>query len=257
MIAWSVHVFADESRQDRFLQDRYDSIWAQAQASFAAGAAALDPHLLDKTSDRRRGATLLIRPGAAVAARVAEALAELRRIEPGQHYYRPDELHVTVLSLFTGVEQPEPYFARMPVYRAAIDAALCGLEAFSIRFDGLTASPAAVLVQGFTAGPQLEESRAALRAAIGAAGLGHTLDQRYVIATAHMTAVRFCRPPQDLPRLAAALQALRTCDFGSAEVAAIDLVENDWYMSHDRVRLLHSYPLARPFLGNSPPQCYN
>ena len=45
--------------------------------------------------------------------------------------------------------------------------------------------------------------------AIHAAGLGHNLDRRYRISTAHMTAVRFCRPLRDGSRLAATLLSLR------------------------------------------------
>ncbi len=228
------------------MQAQYDTIWKQAETAFAAGAPGLDPHLADKTRDRRRNATLLIRPSAAVADRVAATLAELRQLEPHQYYYRPEELHVTVLSLFTGTEQPEPFLAQMPVYRAAIDTVLRDFPAFAIDFDGLTASPAAVLVQGFPASPQLDDLRAALRRAIGAAGLGHALDGRYRLSTAHMTALRFYRPLQDLGRLAAALEALRRHPFGTTDVAEVQVVENDWYMSHDRVRILHRYPLRSP-----------
>lgn len=225
------------------LQSQYDAIWMDAQAAFAAGAPALDAQLLDKTGDRRRSATLLIRPGPAIAARVAQTLDELRRLEPGQYYYRPDELHVTVLSLWTGTEEPEPFFAQLATYRQAIDAALRGAPAFSVCFNGLTASPAAVLVQGFPSGPQLNDLRDRLRAAISAVGLGHTLDRRYRISAAHMTALRFCRPLHDLPRLVQTLDTLRRCDFGRSDVAEVHLVENDWYMSHDRTRLLQTYPL--------------
>jgi len=229
---------------DHSLQSQYDAIWADAQAAFAANAPALDPQLLDKSDDRRRSATLLIRPTPAVAKCVAQTLAELSSLEPEQYYYRPDELHVTVLSLWTGTEEPEPFFAQLPAYRRAIDAALMGAPDFSIRFDGLTASPAAVLVQGFPHSPALNGLRDRLRNAITAVGLGHTLDRRYRISAAHMTAVRFCRPLQDLPRLAAVLQSLRRRPFGTTHVAELQLVENDWYMSHDRVHLLQTYPLT-------------
>ena len=225
------------------LQPQYNAIWATAQRAFAAAAPALDAQLLDKTSDRRRSATLLLRPGPAVAAQVAETLEQLRKMEPGQYYYRPDELHVTVLSLWTGTPEPEPYFAQLPTYCRAIEKALAGARPFAIDFDGLTASPAAVLVQGFPHGSALNDLRDRLRGEIGAAGLGHTLDGRYRISAAHMTAVRFCRPLQDLRGLAAALQALRRRPFGATQVAELQLVENDWYMSHDRVRVLAAYAL--------------
>ena len=60
-----------------------------------------------------------------------------------------------------------------------------------------------------------------------------------------MTAVRFAHPFRDLPRLHATLDALRRQDFGASPAAEVHLVENDWYMSADRVRVLHRYPLHR------------
>jgi len=225
------------------LQDQYDEMFQAADAALSGGTPGLDPYLLDRAGDRRRGATLLIRPSAAVAAAVAEVLAELHHLEPDQYYYAPDELHVTVLSLFTGTTEPEPYLAQLPLYRRAIDEVLAAAPPFTLDFDGLTASPAAVLVQGYPAGPELEHLRASLRAAIQAVGLGHNLDRRYRITTAHMTAARFYRPLRDSRALAAALHSLRHRPFGPSSVDAIHLVENDWYMSRDRVHLLHTYPL--------------
>jgi 2'-5' RNA ligase len=225
------------------LQTQYDEMFHSAYDSLVAGTPSLDPHLLDKAGDRRRGATLLIRPSAAVAEAVAQALAELQELEPDQYYYAPGELHVTVLSLFTGTPEPEPYLAQLPLYRRAVDEVLAATPPFMLDFDGLTASPAAVLVQGYPVGPELEHLRAVLRTAIQAVGLGHNLDRRYRITTAHMTAVRFCRPLRDPKSFAAALRSLRRRAFGPSPVSAIHLVENDWYMSHDRVHLLHTYPL--------------
>lgn len=225
------------------LQNQYDEMWQGAQAAIAAGAVALDAQLLDKAQDRRRGATLLLRPDAAVLLRIAEVLADLKQIEPCQYFYQPAELHVTVLSLFSGTEQPEPYLTQLPLYRSAIDRVLAAAPRFSVRFDGLTASPAAIMVQGYPDGTQLHDLREALRAAIHAVGLGHNLDRRYRISAAHMTAVRFCRPLRDAARLTAALQSLRRHAFGQSTVTQIHLVHNDWYVSQDQVHTLHTYPL--------------
>lgn len=228
---------------DAPLQQQYDAIWSRAEAALDAGAVNLDPHLLNRAQDRRRGATLLIRPAAAVADKIAEVLARVEEREPEQYYYRPQELHVTVLSLFTGTEQPEPYLAQLPRYRRAIDKVLAAAARFNLHFDGLTASPDAVLVQGFPEGGALHDLREALRAAIQAEGLGDNLDRRYRISTAHMTAVRFCRPLRDTAALAALLRSLRRSDFGVSTVTSIALVQNDWYMSEDRVIPLQAYTL--------------
>lgn len=63
------------------------------------------------------------------------------------------------------------------------------------------------------------------------------------ITAAHMTALRFSQPLADGMRLADALAALRRCEFGTTHVAEIQLVEHDWYMSHDSMRILARYPL--------------
>jgi hypothetical protein len=128
---------------------------------------------------------------------------------------------------------------------------LAGARAFPIHFCGFTASPAALLVQGFPGAAAEQEPldplntlRDALRAAIHAVGLGANLDCRYRISTCHMTAMRFAQQPDDLERLAAKVESLRDYDFGHSLAAEVHLVENDWYMTHDRVRALHTYRLA-------------
>jgi hypothetical protein len=158
---------------------------------------------------------------------------------------------VTLLSLFTGTPNPEPYLAQLDTYRRAIDPVLAAARAFPIHFCGFTASPAAVLVQGFPGAPAQQEGvdplnalRDALRSSIQAIGLGANLDRRYRISTCHMTAMRFAQQPNDLERLAGRLEDLRSRDFGQSLAAEVHLVENDWYMSHDRVRVLHTYHLA-------------
>jgi hypothetical protein len=56
--------------------------------------------------------------------------------------------------------------------------------------------------------------------------------------------VRFQRPLRDPQRLVAAIAARRGLEFGTSRVSEVQLVTNDWYMSHDRVGVLHRYPLA-------------
>jgi hypothetical protein len=107
------------------------------------------------------------------------------------------------------------------------------------------------LVQGFPSATAWQETsdplntlRDALRAAIDGVGLGANLDRRYRISTCHMTAMRFAQQPRDLERLADKVESLRNYDFGQSLAAEVHLVENDWYMTHDRVRILHTYRLT-------------
>ena len=79
--------------------DIYDKLWREAAAAFADGKVELDPFLPHKAGDERRGATLIARPAPAVRDRVAAWLQQLDAACPGQHLYRPEELHVTVMSI--------------------------------------------------------------------------------------------------------------------------------------------------------------
>jgi 2'-5' RNA ligase len=226
------------------LAQRYDALWQQALAAFAAGQVETDSQLERRLADERRGMTLLIRPAAPVAERVADFLREVAALEPAQHYYRPEELHVTALSLFTATAQWQPFFARQDEYRAAVREALGGIAPFRLVFRGITATPAAVMVQGFPLDEGLELLRERLRQALHTAGLAAGLDQRYRISTAHMTALRFKHQPQNLPRLLDALERRRQSVFGETLVSVLELVDNNWYMSVDRVQLIERHLLV-------------
>jgi 2'-5' RNA ligase len=83
-----------------------------------------------------------------------------------------------------------------------------------------------------------------LREQLSQAGLGTSLDCRYRIVTAHVTILRFCAQPANLPALVAFLTSLRDHDLGTFRVDQVELVTNDWYMSHDRVEVLARYALG-------------
>ncbi|MBK8049339.1 MAG: 2'-5' RNA ligase family protein [Anaerolineales bacterium] len=224
------------------LDQLYQDLWVRAQAAFSRGEAELDPQLLDRSADQRRGMTLIIRPTPEFQQTLAPFMAELANVAPEQHLYHPAELHVTVLSLFTATPDWAPHFRRMDEYIAAVEAALVNVRPFSIDFTGVTASPAAVMIQGFPA-LELDKLRNALRASLQTAGFGDGLDRRYRLVTAHMTVLRFQRSPLKLEPLQTLLEHYRSHPFCVERVATLDLVDNNWYMSRDRVQLLKRYAL--------------
>jgi 2'-5' RNA ligase len=113
-----------------------------------------------------------------------------------------------------------------------------------MHFTGVTASPDCVMVCGHSDGDALNVLRDRLREQLAQAGLGASLDRRYRILAAHVTVLRFCTQPPNLPALAAFLTSLRDHDLGTFRVDQVEFVTNDWYMSHDRVEVLARYPLA-------------
>jgi 2'-5' RNA ligase len=131
-------------------------------------------------------------------------------------------------------------------YREAIAEALRPARPFVVTLRGLTATPEAVLVQGFAGEDALNRARDLFRERFAAAGLDHSLDRRFRAQVAHLTVMRFCRPPAAgaLALLAERIEELRSVPLGRIEVREVELVENDWYLSAARTELLGRFPLS-------------
>jgi 2'-5' RNA ligase len=228
------------------LAAHYDALWSASAPDVRLGRIALDAFAFAKADDARRGVTLLARPSRAVARAVDEFLSELRSIEPAQYYQPIDDLHVTVLSLFTATVDHAPYLARLGDYQAAVDEALGDARPFDVEFRGVTLAPAAVMARGFPLDNTLERLRARLRDALTARGLGAALDQRYRLETAHATIVRFTAPLGSPARFVATLDAARERAFGTFTVGELELVIGDWYQSSERAEPVATYTLGSP-----------
>jgi 2'-5' RNA ligase len=220
----------NEDSRSLDLQAYYDAMWTRAHGAIAVGDIERDERVL-AGPDPRRGLTLIARPGPALAARFDALLDRLAQAEPGQYRHPPADMHLTVLSLFTVTEEPGAQLARLDAYRAAVHAAVAGMEPFEIGFEGITLSRGAVMACGYPRGPALEALRARLRVQLRARGLDASLDQRYRLVTAHASLFRFAAPLRQPARFAALLEELRIEPLGSMRVDQLELVVNDWYMS--------------------------
>ena len=204
----------------------------------------LDPVLAARLPDERRGLTVIARPSPEVRRRVARYLGQLLRLEPDQHYYAVSEFHVTVLSLFTATVNHRPWFAQRERFISAADSALRNAAPFRVQFEGVTASPGTVMIQGFLEDGALNDLRDALRRELRIRGLAGGVDGRYRLETAHLTVVRFRTPLRASERFAAALEQARERSFGTTTFRSLSLVENDWYMSRRVSRTLKRYRLT-------------
>jgi 2'-5' RNA ligase len=204
----------------------------------------MDPWVARKHADPRRGLTLLARPGADLARRLGDFLAELQSAEPEQYFQPAADLHLTVLSLFGATADHAPYLARLDDYRAAAAEALCDTPAFAVEIEGITLSRGAVLAQGFPRDGMLERVRERLRGALAARGLDGGLDQRYRLRTAHLTLVRFAAPLRRPEAFVQAIAAARRRAFGEMDVREMELVVGDWYQSAERTRLVQTHALS-------------
>lgn len=229
---------------DITLEHHYAQLWQAALQSFRQGNVAIDRFLADKQHDQRRGFTLIIRPAQEVAQQFSRFLTDLASVEPTQYFYRPSEFHITVLALFTATEHYQPYFAQQAAYVHAVKRVLSTTHHFALRFHGITASPGAIMIQGFPQDDALDCMRNRLREQLRSMGLGDGLDQRYQLKTAHATVFRFQQQPENIQHFLQCLREYQAHDFGVMNVGAVQLVENDWYMSEDKVRVLKQYNLG-------------
>ena len=221
----------------------YETLWANALAAFQRGEPELDPHLPDKRQDLRRGISLALRLNPDVQSRIQAWLAEIAPLCPGQYFYPPAEMHITLLSFIsasTEWRREMPWFA---VGRALLPDILRSQPSWEIQFRGITASPAGILIQGFPADDTMNQLRDQLRAAFTRAGLGQHLDRRYKISSAHITVLRFCHRQIDWAQLLPKLQASREIDFGRLRVDRLQLLWGDWYATTGIVRKLQEFPL--------------
>jgi 2'-5' RNA ligase len=226
------------------LSERYEHLWKSALPAIRSGAIEIDATLANRIPDRRRGFTLIARPDPQTRERVLNFLDTLRVIEPEQYYYSPVSLHVTVLSLFTATEAHERFSQRRKEYESAIQSVVTGTRSFPIQFCGITASPGAVMIQGFPGGDVLEQVRERLRACLQNRDLADGLDTRYRLVTAHMTALRFRERLRDSSQFAQRMEEFRGTAFGASQIELLTLVKNDWYLSPQSLELLADYPLA-------------
>jgi 2'-5' RNA ligase len=221
----------------------YEQLWNEAMAAFGRGEPRLDPHLPDKTNDRRRGVSLAFWLPASVQARIQLFLDQLAADFPGQYFYQPEELHVTVLSLISATEFWRQEIGDVAAFRGILRKILSRHHSFKLAFRGVTAAPNAVLIQGFPMDDGLEKIRDAIRRGFAQRGFANRLDRRYPNSAAHVTAIRFCKPDADWRRLAARLKENRQTHFGEIEVNALQLIWGDWYASANSVRVLEKYHL--------------
>lgn len=221
----------------------YGQLWRQSRALMKSGRIQIDTCLGDKVGDFRRGVTLVARPEPAVKKRVAKFLREVAIICPRQYFYKPTEFHMTVMAIISGSEFWREEMYRLPACRQVLDKVLRGRRSFRVDFRGVTASPDAVMVQGFPADDALSQLRDDLRDGFRKAGLGRNLDRRYKTVTAHLTVMRFSKPETEWGRLAGFLQAHRKTDFGGTQFKSLQLIWGNWYASTGIARVLQAYPL--------------
>ncbi|MCD0471555.1 2'-5' RNA ligase family protein [Flavobacterium sp. JAS] len=210
------------------LQEHYNELYKKSSEAILDGNYKLDSQINDQ-SDSRFGVTLLIRPNEVIKANIQLFLDELKAIDPLQYYYPDSDIHITAMSIISCYEGFSLDKVSIPDYVEIIQKSLIDLNEIKIEFRGVTASPSAIMIQGFPTDESLNNLRDKLRENFKKSTLEQSIDSRYAISTAHVTVIRFQEKLQNPEKLVAITGKFRDFDFGTFTVDKIELVYNDWY----------------------------
>lgn len=222
------------------LKKHYDTLYKESIEKIVADNYHIDTQI-DSISDNRFGLTLIIRPDIQTKNTIQHFLNELKAIDSDQYYYPNSDIHITVMSIISCYDNFDLASISIPDYVAIIEKSLVNIRDIEINFQGVTASPSAIMLQGFTNTNSLNDLRNNLRTQFKDSGLEQSIDKRYSIQTAHSTVVRFRKPFSNKEKLLAILEKYRDFNFGKFKVDNYYLVYNDWYQREKWVKELHRF----------------
>ncbi|HQZ24100.1 MAG TPA: mutarotase [Flavobacterium sp.] len=222
------------------LKKHYDTLYKESIEKIVVDNYHIDTQI-DSISDNRFGLTLIIRPDLQTKNTIQHFLNELKAIDPDQYYYPNSDIHITVMSIISCYDNFDLASISIPDYVAIIEKSLVNIRDIEINFQGVTASPSAIMLQGFTNTNSLNDLRNNLRTQFKDSGLEQSIDKRYSIQTAHSTVVRFRKPFSNKEKLLAILEKYRDFNFGKFKVDNYYLVYNDWYQREKWVKELHRF----------------
>jgi 2'-5' RNA ligase len=220
------------------LREHYNSMWNDALVQFENNAFKYD-RLIDSVKDYRFGVSLVAKLSAEVQQETTKMLEDLRQTEPEQYYYPAEDQHVTILSIISCYDGFKLSNINIREYTDVIGRSIKNIHSFPITFEGITASPSCIMIQGF-AGAEIEKIRNNLRENFKELHLETSIDKRYQIHTAHSTVVRFKNTVKHPAEYIEKIKRYRQHYFGTVEVNTLEFVFNDWYQRH-----LNEHVLAR------------
>jgi len=224
------------------LTEHYDQLYKTSSEIISAGKYSIDSELKNE-SDSRFGITLLIRPNDEIKANIQAFINELKKAEPEQYFYPDSDIHITVMSIISCSSDFTLNQISPNEYIELICRSLVDVEKIKIHFKGVTASPSALMIQGFPSDETLNNLRNRLRENFKNSGLQQSIDSRYSISTAHSTVMRFQEKLHDPKKLIEIAEKFRDYDFGEFEVKNLELVYNDWYQRKSTTRVLGDFCL--------------
>lgn len=224
------------------LNEHYNQLYETSSEIISAGKYAIDQEIKNE-SDSRFGITLLIRPSDEVKASIQHFINELKKAEPEQYFYPDSDIHITVLSIISCSKDFTLNQISPKEYIEIICRSLVDVDKIKIHYKGVTASPSAIMIQGFPSDETLNNLRNRLRENFKNSNLQQSIDTRYEIFAAHSTIMRFQEKLQNPKKVIEIATQYRDYDFGEFDVKSIELVYNDWYQRKNTTRVLGDFGL--------------
>jgi len=201
--------------------------------------------LIDSPTDQRFGLTILIRPNDNLKIEIENVLNKIREVEPEQYYYPKSDLHVTTLSIISCYSGFDISNISIDQYSEIILKSLKDIENFEIEFKGIILANSGILIKGYPTNNSLNLLRKKLRTNFKQVNLEQSIDSRYLITTAHITALRFRKKLKNKKTFLNLVGQFKECNFGNSKVEYFELVYNDWYQKTENVTILNQFKIQK------------
>lgn len=224
------------------LDELYSSLNDKAYAEILSGKYFIDDSI-DASNDQRFGLTILIRPNDNVKNEIENVLNKIRKVEPEEYYYPKSDLHVTVLSIISCYSGFDISKISIHQYLEIMGKSVKYIENFEIEFKGIILANSGILIKGYPTNSSLNLLREKLRTNFKQVNLEQSIDSRYSISTAHITALRFRKKLENKKRFLNLVAQFKDYNFGTSKVENFELVHNDWYQKTENVTILHQFKI--------------
>lgn len=221
---------------------QYDNLFDDAIRSIENDTYEKDS-LINSLSDKRFGVTLIIRPSQKVKNNIQTFLNALKKQDSSQYFYPNSDIHITVMSIISCYDGFNLNKITISDYASLVKKSLQNIEAFNLHFNGITASKAGIMIQGFPQNDTLNNLRDQLRKNFKNSSLEQSLDKRYSIQTAHATVVRFRHELKNKIGVLKTIQEFKNHDFGIFTVHELEFVFNDWCLRKQQTKILEKFSI--------------
>lgn len=222
----------------------YDRLRQTAMRQLARGDVNTDACLYHIDEDKRLGQSLITRPDKHLASRIDKVVDLFREVEPDQYYYAPEQLHMTIQSIFTATEKYGIMAKEIHGLKDLIGTSLSRIGEFQVLLEGLSPVPDGIIVKGYSQDSALNTVRSELKERLRALVIDPGAIERYPSKTIHLTVVRYKRQLQNKSGVVDLLEKYKDYRFGIYTVQQLYWVKMDWYLTPGKTEILGEFRLG-------------